>query len=507
MPLSESTVPLPISLPIVSVPRPDNEEERLAALHQLNILDTEPEAIFDRITTLAQTIFGVSSAAVSLVDQDRQWFKSMCGWDLRETPREQSFCTYAILEDGVFVVEDAAADDRFAQNPLVEAGDLRFYAGAPLALENDVHIGTLCLIDDEPRPFGDEETAILSDLAKVVVDLLEARRTTHQIGYLRSALEETRDAVIITEAAPLDKPGPRIVWSNEAFSRMTGYEPEELIGRTPRILQGPETDQSVLNKVRSALENQRAVHAETVNYQKDGTPYVVDWHIAPVHTEDEELTHWVSIQRDVTDQQRRRERLRHEATHDSLTGLPNRYAVHDEIREAIADASDRHAGALLYLDLDRFKPVNDEFGHQVGDRVLVRTAEVLRDVLRRQDTIGRIGGDEFVVCLPDLSTAEEARTIAERLHDTLCQPFQVGPHELQVDASIGGTVHLADYDTADAALHVADMAMYEAKDAPDRTAVLWTRAQGQKKQPSSPPPEASTADAPEPSLSSRTVSP
>jgi diguanylate cyclase (GGDEF)-like protein/PAS domain S-box-containing protein len=504
LPHNRSTVLPFISTLIVSVPRPDTEDERLAALHRLNILDTEPEALFDRITTLTRTIFGVSSAAVSLVDQDRQWFKSMCGWDLQETPRDQSVCTYAILEEGVFVVEDAAADDRFAHNPLVEAGDLRFYAGVPLHVEG-APIGTLCLIDDAPRSFGDEEADMLSDLAEVVVDLLEARRTTHQVEYLRSALKETRDAVVITEAAPLDAPGPRIVWSNEAFSRMTGYEPEELIGRTPRILQGPETDRSVLNKVRSALENERAVHAETVNFQKDGTPYVVDWHIAPVHTGGEELTHWVSIQRDVTDQQRRRERLRHEASHDSLTGLPNRYAVQDEIQELIAEANDHHVGALLYLDLDRFKPVNDELGHQVGDRVLVRTAEVLRDVLRRQDTIGRIGGDEFVVCLPNLSTPEEARSIAERLHDTLCQPFQIGPNELQVDVSIGGTVQLADYDTADAALHVADMAMYEAKDVPDRKAVLWTRAQGQKKKPSSQ--GAPTTDVPDHSLPSPNASP
>jgi diguanylate cyclase (GGDEF)-like protein/PAS domain S-box-containing protein len=507
LPRNASTVLSPISPLIVSAPRPDNEDERLAALHRLDILDTEPEALFDRITTLAQSIFGVSSAAVSLVDRDRQWFKSMCGLDLRETPREQSICTHAILEDGVFVVEDAAADDRFAHDPLVEAGDLRFYAGAPLYVE-EASIGTLCLIDDQPRPFGDEEAGMLSALAEVVVDLLEARRTTHQIQYLRSALEETRDAVVITEGAPLDAPGPRIVWSNEAFSRMTGYEAKELIGRTPRILQGPETDQSVLNKVRSALENERAVHAETVNYRKDGTPYVVDWHIAPVHTEDEALTHWVSIQRDITDQQRRRERLRHEATHDALTGLPNRYAVQEKIQELIDDADDRHVGALLYLDLDRFKPVNDELGHQVGDRVLVRTAEGLRAVLRRQDTIGRIGGDEFVVCLPDLSTPEEARSIADRLHDTLCRPFQVGPHEVQVDVSIGGTVRLADYDTADAALHVADMAMYEAKDDPQRTTVLWTRAQGQDRQTASPPPQepASTA-APERPLSSGPASP
>ena len=262
------------------------------------------------------------------------------------------------------------------------------------------------------------------------------------------------------------------MWSNEAFSRLTGYEPEELVGETPRILQGPETDRSVLNKVRSALENRRAVHAETVNYRKDGTPYVVNWHIAPVHDDTGTLTHWVSIQRDVTDQQRRRERLRHEATHDAMTGLPNRYAVREQLQELIADAGDRPAGALLSVDLDHFKPVNDEYGHQVGDRVLVRTAEVLRDILRRQDLLGRIGGDEFVVCLPGLRARDEARAIAERLHEALCEPFRVDRHEIQVEASIGGTLRLSAYDTVDDALHVADMAMYEAKAAPDRAVVL-----------------------------------
>lgn len=455
-----------------SIPLPTNEEARLAALDRLSILDTEPEEAFDRLTTLAQDIFDVPSAAISFVDRDRQWFKSMCGWDVEETPRDQSFCTYTILDDTVFVVEDAAADEGFAQNPLVTSGDLRFYAGAPFCVEGDVSLGTLCLIDDHPRSFGDTEKHMLSTLADVVVDLIEARRTTYQIDYLRSALEEARDSVVITEAEPLDEPGPRIVWANKAFSRMTGYEMEDLIGESPRLLQGPETERSVLNKVRSALENERAVHAETVNYRKDGTPYVVAWQIAPVHAEDGELTHWVSIQRDVTDQQRRQERLKHEATHDSLTGLPNRYAVQDTIRERIAAPDDRHVGALLYVDLDHFKPVNDTYGHQVGDQVLIRTAEVLRNVVRREDTIGRIGGDEFVVCLPSLSAPEEARSIAERLHDRLCQPFQIGPHEVQVRASIGGTVPLSAHESVDDALHAADMAMYEAKDSPDQKAVL-----------------------------------
>jgi len=457
----------------VSIPLPSNEQERLAALGKLRILGTEPETAFDRITELAQQLFDVSTAAVMLVGRDRQWVKSVCGWNVSETDREISFCTHAILNDEVMVVEDATKDERFCNNPLVtgEPG-IRFYAGAPLVLEKGVRVGTLCLTDDQPGVLTEEEQETLSTLSDVVTNLLAARRQTYQIGYLTSALEEARDAVVITEAGPLDSPGPRIVWANKAFSRMSGYGRQEIVGESPRILQGPDTSRSVLNKVRSALENERAVYAETVNYQKDGTPYVVAWHIAPVYSEDDELTHWVSIQRDVTDQQRRQERLKHEATHDSLTGLPNRYAVQKKIRSVLTGASKTNEGALLYIDLDEFKPVNDEFGHQVGDEVLVRTAEVLRNTVRKQETIGRIGGDEFVVCLPGLDAEREAEGIAERLQNALCQPFSIGPHEVQVNASIGGTMRLAAHETVEEALHVADMAMYEAKETPGCRIVL-----------------------------------
>ncbi len=457
----------------MSIPLPTNEEERLAALGTLGILDTKPETTFDRITELAQTIFDVSTASVSMVDRDRQWFKSVCGWNVKETPREISFCTYAILDDRVLVVEDTAEDERFASNPQIDAEEsIRFYAGAPLVLEDDIRVGTLCLTDDEPCSFSSEERQMLASLADVVVELLEARRQTYQIGYLTSALEEAEDAVVVTEANPIDPPGPRIVWANEAFSRMTGYEREEIVGETPRILQGPETSRSVLNKVRSALENERAVYAETVNYRKDDTPYVVAWHIAPVHNEENELTHWVSIQRNVTDQQEREEHLKHKAMHDSLTGLPNRYAIQKNIQKVLDESTEMSTGALLYIDLDKFKPINDKFGHKVGDEVLIRTAKVLREAVRDQDTVGRLGGDEFVVYLPEIETVSEARIIAERLHDALCQPFQVGSYEISVSASIGGTVRFAAHDTVEDALHEADMAMYEAKESSECSLVL-----------------------------------
>lgn len=458
----------------MAVPLPDNEDERLAALNRLSILDTNPDDAFDRVTSLAQNIFGVSSAAVSLVDEDRQWFKSMCGWGgAKEMSRDISFCTHAILDEGVMVVEDTTKDQRFSSNPLVLGEeDVQFYAGAPLKLEGDIRIGTLCLLDDYPHAFGREAQEQLASLAEVVVDLLEARKMTHEVGYLRSALEAADDPIVITEANPLDPPGPRIVWVNQAFSRMTGYERDEVIGKTPRILQGPDTDTVVLNKVRSALKTGRAVHAETVNYRKDGTPYVVAWRIAPVRSEEGKLTHWMSIQRDVTDRQRREERLKQRATRDSLTGLRNRYALEKEVRKAMEDSGGTKRRGLLYLDLDKFKPVNDDLGHSAGDRVLVRTAEVLENTVRKEDIVGRIGGDEFVVLLSGFSDTETIYSTAGRLSETLAEPMEIDSEEVEVPASIGGILGLSRYESAEEALHAADLAMYEAKES-SRPVVIW----------------------------------
>jgi diguanylate cyclase (GGDEF)-like protein len=149
--------------------KPDNEIARLASLHGLGILDTAPEERFDSITRIAKRLFDVSIALVSLVDDDRQWFKSCQGLGVSETPREISFCGHAILEADVLVVEDTREDERFHDNPLVTAPPgIRFYAGAPLSLSNQARIGTLCIIDDKPRVFAQEDQAMLSDLASMV---------------------------------------------------------------------------------------------------------------------------------------------------------------------------------------------------------------------------------------------------------------------------------------------------------------------------------------------------
>ena len=157
-------------------PRPANEPDRLQALRQLLILDTPPEERFDRLTAFAAQEFDVPTALLSLIDDDRQWFKSRVGLEATETPRDISFCGHAIMKNDLFVVEDASSDPRFADNPLVTGEPhIRFYAGAPLSAPSGHHIGTLCVIDTVPRTLGPVELSILDALRRLANETLAGK--------------------------------------------------------------------------------------------------------------------------------------------------------------------------------------------------------------------------------------------------------------------------------------------------------------------------------------------
>lgn len=179
-----------------AAPRPPNELSRLAALHRLDILDTPPDPAFDRITDVAKRVCGCPIALVSLVDDERQWFKSSIGLEAAQTPREVAFCGYTILEAQILEVPDATRDPRFADNPLVTGEPwIRFYAGAPIEVAPGVRVGTLCVIDREVRTLSEDQREVLRSLAATIVDLLEShRRAVGLASCVRSLEEETREA-------------------------------------------------------------------------------------------------------------------------------------------------------------------------------------------------------------------------------------------------------------------------------------------------------------------------
>lgn len=308
----------------MKAPLPDNEAQRLKALCKYKILDTASEQAFDDITRLAAQICGTPISLVSLVEAERQWFKSKVGLEATDISRDISFCAYAILQPDIFIVSDTLADKRFATNPLVtSAPQIRFYAGVPLLSSEGYALGTLCVIDYVPRKLSQEQVEGLRVLSRQVSAQFELRRnlvnlvhtnetlqkSEERLRLLESVVVNANDAILITDAEPVDAPGPQIVYVNQAFTNMTGYSLEDVLGKTPRLLQGPKTDRVALDKIRIALKAWQPIRVELINYCKDGAEFWVELNIAPVTDQTGWYTHWISVQRDITERKQIEEKI------------------------------------------------------------------------------------------------------------------------------------------------------------------------------------------------------
>ncbi len=361
----------------------------------------------------------------------------------------------------------------------------------------------LVVCDPDPKVLSAAQGYVLQTLAAQIADqfelhhLRQAREgresngstSEERLRLLESVVIHANDAVLITEAEPVDLPGPRITYANAAFTRTTGYTPEEVVGQTPRILQGPYTDRAALDKLKLALREWRPVEVELLNVRKDGTPFWVEVSIVPVADETGWYTHWVSVQRDITERKANeenairfrlaqehnvalanevKERMRAEAElayaafHDHLTGLRNRAFFMDQLTTTLASSGHtRGTQAIVFLDLDNFKLVNDSLGHGAGDLLLLEVAKRLKLCARPQDTIARMGGDEFTLLLTGLKDGVEATLIAEEILRELATPTQIIGNEIVISASIG--LSIGTYAEAEHMLRDADIAMYRAK--------------------------------------------
>lgn len=239
---------------------------------------------------------------------------------------------------------------------------------------------------------------------------------TDSFGFsFRDIADLAEDILIVTRADPIDRPGPEIVYVNRAFTRLTGYTFDEAVGNTPRMLQGPETDPAALAEIRRYLEARTPCRIKVKNYAKDGQSYWLELIIYPLRDDTGKVTHFAAVQRDITEQELALQVLRRLADSDPLTGVLNRRSFRDSLD--LEWARFRRAGhryAVATVDLDTFKEVNDSRGHEFGDRVLKEVVGYLRRMVRTQDVIGRIGGDEFAVLMPDTVLAAALASV-ERL--------------------------------------------------------------------------------------------
>jgi diguanylate cyclase len=619
----------------------DDERDRLAKLHSLNLLDTSTEPSFDRITQLTARVLRVPIALVTLIDAEQQWFKSCIGLDTAVTPRAFAFCAHTISQAEPMVVSDATVDKRFADNPLVVGHpNIRFYAGVPVCSIDGFALGTLCIIDVEPRKLKKDELDTLINLADLVSKEIQQRErlilSQHQLINTAAEMDARFQSMFERAAVGIALVAPDGGWLrvNATLCNIVGYSHEELSRLTFQDITHPDDltkdlhylqrlvageidtyhmekrykhkDGSIIwvslsvakqkklngdldyfvsiveniqarkeaeaslaalrrdlehkveertielrktnemlsfsmkqqvlfeekllrreSELSAVLENandayvcidqagvvsawnrcaqetfgwtseeaigqrideliippeMREAHragmkhyfktgeAKVLNQRmelpairKDGSSLPVEIRIRAIEIDGQKI--FSAFLHDITDRKRAEEIREREALHDPLTGLPNRRALFEYLPKAIA-RSNRHgkAMALLFLDLNDFKVVNDTLGHDAGDSLLKEISRRLCDCVRQTDTVARLSGDEFTVVIEDLAHSSDVDIVAKKLLSSIRSPIQIGTNVADVSVSIGIAIHTSgSNESAEELLKNADTAMYTVK--------------------------------------------
>lgn len=576
---------------------PTNEKVRLARLKRLMVLDTSPENFFDEVTKMASTLCGTSIALISLVDENRQWFKSNVGIEgASETPRDFAFCAHTILDNAVMEVPNALEDARFKDNPLVTSDPhIRFYAGAPLTTPEGLNVGTLCVIDRQPRNLDAFQKTMLEHLSQLVVKALISRE--HLLNELNKQSRQYANIVETSSDAILSKTldGIVLTW-NAGAEKIFGYSLEEMLGQrvgklfpedrlheeqmfiekikqqelvasfeTERLtksgerihvsvslspivdLQGhvigvstiarditkqKKTEQAFLieherlkvtmdsigdavittnqqgmieylnpvaekmtgwstaearglplqavfhivhensrqpaaNPISACLQENRTMGLpnQTVLISRHGVEYGIEDSASPIRSQAGEVLGAVLVFHDVTLQRQMAQEMTYRATHDALTGLINRSEFEYRLDCFLSQIETSNPHALLLIDLDQFKVVNDTCGHPIGDRLLKEIAVLMQKCVRATDTLARIGGDEFAVILEGCDV-DPAMNIAQNICKIISEyAFSHEQKRFRIGASIGLVMVDKVWPNQKTLMQAADSACYAAKNA------------------------------------------
>jgi diguanylate cyclase (GGDEF)-like protein/PAS domain S-box-containing protein len=339
--------------------------------------------------------------------------------------------------------------------------------GVPTAQERGSWMGETAILGPDGREIPVSQIIIahrapsgeVAYLSTIMRDLSERKHAEEELKLAAEVFVSSGEAIVITDA------NKRILKVNPAFTATTGYLPEEVAGRTPYALspgvRSPERDREIWTQAQQVGLWQ----GEVWDRRKSGETYPKWLTISVVRDAAGKPTNFIEIFSDVTERKEREERVRHLAHHDALTDLPNRVLLNDRIAQAIALV--QRTGtlvAVMFLDLDRFKNVNDSLGHSIGDKLLQEVARRLKSCVRASDTVSRLGGDEFVVLIADVSDVADVGVTADKVLQAVSRPYSIDGHELVSTPSIGISVYPADGQDVDSLLRNADAAMYHAKE-------------------------------------------
>ncbi len=291
------------------------------------------------------------------------------------------------------------------------------------------------------------------------LNLLDIQLTKSRLGILSTAIEQSPTSVVITgEDAVIQYVNPR-------FCVESGYSSAEALGQNPRMLNSGLTDPATFQDMWSYLRRGEPWTGEFINRRKTGEIYWEEAHIAPVKDAGGTTTHYVAVKLDISERKEVQRRLAYMAHHDALTNLPNRTLFFDLFAQGLALAKRNQTRlALMYIDLDRFKQINDNYGHAVGDQILLEAAARMTGCVRDSDSVGRVGGDEFLVLLLEVGTEDAALMVADKIRTTMNMPFTIAETTLSISACVGIALYPEHGSNANELARNADIAMYHGKD-------------------------------------------
>ncbi len=494
-----------------------NEHERLSALKRLAIVDTPVEARFDRLTHLACRVFNCKFAFISFVDEHRQWFKSSANIAITETPIHEAMCTHTIEQSQPLVTPNTLEDKRFRENPhVVGEPHFRFYAGVRLIFEGHA-VGTLCVLDNEPKQLSQSQIEQLQGFGELVESELnkkEYKDLSEQLEEYQFKLEQTqkitrvRSAILekVVNAESLHTVLHDIVYAIEAeykeqICSVLLLENGKLKkGAAPSLpdfyndaIDGVDIGEGVGSCGNTAATNEPTIVEDIsthpfwsawkelaasagvaacwsqpiqgANGEAIGTFAIYHREKAIPTAEERVLIRQfahiasIAIERELANRV-----IWRQANFDSLTGLPNRNLMLDHLQLAMKTADrENEKVAVVFLDLDNFKDVNDALGHDVGDKLLVECAMRIKRCLRADDTVSRLGGDEFVIILNGICGLSSIENVVQKVLSEIIKPYTLEFERIHTSASMGITLYPDDANEVKDLLKNADQAMYGAK--------------------------------------------
>jgi diguanylate cyclase (GGDEF)-like protein/PAS domain S-box-containing protein len=437
----------------------DADQERYTLERSLAISSEEMHALYQnqkssyaRLRTLFETI------------QDLVWLKSPDGVYLTCNPMfERSFGAKEaeIVGKTDYDFMDKKRADLFRER------DRTALANGGLSVNEEwvtfADDGHLAAVEVVKTPVHDESGQLIGVLG-IARDITDRKRTEAELRIAAVAFE-SQESMMITDADGV------ILRVNQPFTKINGYTSEEAVGQTPRLLKSGRHNADFYRAMWETLQRTGAWQGEVWNRRKNGEVYPGWRSISAVKGGDGVVTHYIGALSDMTERKAAEESIENLAFYDPLTGLPNRRLLMDRLQQSLASsARSGRKGALLFIDLDNFKDINDTLGHDIGDLLLQQTAQRLESCLREVDTVSRLGGDEFVVVLEGLSehaleAAAQTKTVGEKILATLGQPYQLATHEYHSTSSIGATIFSDHGQSGGDLLKQADIAMYQAKKA------------------------------------------